>query len=332
MKKILYTILCSLLTINVMSQVIVDTEEWAPTGARWIYHNFSIFTDDYTKFEYVSDTILLGKTVKKMEVTRIVYASAPVIDAPVAGKIGDEYMYESNDSIFWYDKVNNEFDFLYRFNATVGDQFVISNSRARCPVDASFPLSDTVAVISMSVDTFSDRIFSYYETSPNENFQLGTIINNIGCYHNPFPEINPIPCADEFVDVMPETEYMETYVELICYKDDVRGYVQFFSAPVGNDCEHISDNTIGIAELLLGGNVSTLMLYPNPTRDFFVVKNTESPIQVLEIMDLQGKVMRKQNITDAWIQINMSDYAAGVYLVKAMHDDNTISYSKIVKE
>jgi hypothetical protein len=73
-------------------------------------------------------------------------------------------------------------------------------------------------------------------------------------------------------------------------------------------------------------NINTLVIYPNPTNDYLRLSG-HSFIKA-EIYSING-----QKILETTMQnINLVDYAKGIYLLKVYFPDNTIENFKIVKE
>ena len=304
------------------AQYIVDNEPWCPPGATWVYRSFSQSSALYYKFQYEKDTILFSTTVKLLSVYEIHYIGFGENVTRLYNKVGQEYLYESNDSIFWYDQVNNDFSFMYKFNAQIGDFFIIENSRASCQQDASYPLSDTVFVISSYPDTSSNRIFNCNQTSYDRKFGVGAIISNIGSYNNPFPEINRMECNSSMA------EYGEFYVWLICYSDSIRGNIQFEPDPYDN-CNPLSTNIKDI----LNDNRSNYILFPNPSNDCIRIMNSKKlPIKKIEIYSSDGSFIFVGNNINQNSAIDISKYCNGLYFIKITDNENFISVLKFLKQ
>ena len=71
-------------------------------------------------------------------------------------------------------------------------------------------------------------------------------------------------------------------------------------------------------------------LYPNPTADFFIVKNVDlgKTIQ-LEIVNLAGQILLKEKV-EIGSQIDVSAFDAGLYFVKIFDGKGTIEIEKII--
>lgn len=58
-------------------------------------------------------------------------------------------------------------------------------------------------------------------------------------------------------------------------------------------------------------------VYPNPASTAVLIEANNSAITYLEIYDLMGQLVWKQNVTDAQVSVSVADFTPGTYLVKA---------------
>jgi hypothetical protein len=71
-----------------------------------------------------------------------------------------------------------------------------------------------------------------------------------------------------------------------------------------------------------------LKVYPNPTQDFVVLLNEKNPIEKIEIYNLQGQLLYKENnIYQNQIRVDFSNFSNGIYLLTV----NNNSKIKIVR-
>lgn len=66
-------------------------------------------------------------------------------------------------------------------------------------------------------------------------------------------------------------------------------------------------------------------MYPNPVSDILNIE-TETAIKTIEIYNIQGQRVKTSNQK----QLNVSDLAAGLYLVKIQNIENNTAINKIV--
>jgi hypothetical protein len=100
-------------------------KEFAPIGAKWHYNEpgFNITgKPDYVLFESIKDTLIKGRKCRKLS-----------IKLNNARLIGNEYIFQSKDSIFYYNKNSNLFSLLYNFSAKVGDTISFSKTKFKAP-------------------------------------------------------------------------------------------------------------------------------------------------------------------------------------------------------
>jgi hypothetical protein len=76
-----------------------------------------------------------------------------------------------------------------------------------------------------------------------------------------------------------------------------------------------------------------MQAYPNPVTDKVTVKLSEAAGEqgTIEVLDYTGKMLSSQPVTGNSAEIDMSGYAAGMYLVR--YSDNTVKHTiKINKQ
>jgi hypothetical protein len=79
-------------------------------------------------------------------------------------------------------------------------------------------------------------------------------------------------------------------------------------------------------------------LYPNPTSGIVNIQctNHNSPITQIHVFDAYGKLVdvvetNAHGSSAQTAQIDLSDFASGIYFVKAVADGNVVAVRKIVK-
>lgn len=76
------------------------------------------------------------------------------------------------------------------------------------------------------------------------------------------------------------------------------------------------NQTTGISPLSLGEG-QRVRLYPNPTTGTFTIVSANlTDKSFIQICDMQGRILKEENITNASQQINCTDFTAGMYFVK----------------
>ena len=115
--------------------------------------------------------------------------------------------------------------------------------------------------------------------------------------------------------------------------EPVTGYISDNSSKFTQGFQQIWRFGVGISEILEN---NSLVVFPNPTSEVINVKlkNPISENSFLELIDNNGKLLIHQNIEVVKIEtkINLSDYKAGVYLLKvSTHSGKTLGIFKILK-
>ncbi len=321
MKKLTLILVFFSMFCQVKSQFVIDTLPWCPPGATWLYKSSSPSSSIYIQFIYVKDTFFYNLKVKKIVVEGIqIIGPSSSEFARTAEIIGTEYLYNSNDSIYWFDKISNDFKFIYSFNPKLNDEFVIGNSRAICYSNPIFPKTDTIRVTQIFKDTFDNFIFDVYNTDFKRNFKLGAIIKNIGSTSAPFPQINPQFCNNF------KPEYGIFYESLICYSDSLRGTLTF-SAQGKEEC-HFAKTFV--KKVTKKQERLKSKLFPNPAQNSIKIENAENiKYHSLGIYNYLGQQIIMQNGYKEIIDI--SELNTGLYFVKLYHSNGfteTINFLK----
>ncbi len=85
-------------------------------------------------------------------------------------------------------------------------------------------------------------------------------------------------------------------------------------------------NTIGIAEVAS----SDLIVYPNPANEIIFIENTND-ISICEIYNAIGRQMYRNDNCQQKVQINISEFVAGVYIIKIIAEDRVFTKKIVVK-
>ena len=157
--------------------------KFAPLGAEW-YFNVSSFMGSpisYYRMEVLGDTIIQGHTCS-------------VITQQFLGGNGQEqYVYEDNGKVYWYNQTLGRFTTLYDFDAEVGESWT-------CEID-SCAYEVTVTEITYYEGLDQNHQFRAQRVSYNGElgyFGGGTIIDGIGEISGLFPY--PYACVGDIYD------------------------------------------------------------------------------------------------------------------------------------
>jgi hypothetical protein len=78
----------------------------------------------------------------------------------------------------------------------------------------------------------------------------------------------------------------------------------------------------------------TAVTYPNPTKDFIILKITDPTFTNLRysLFDVNGKAIVSDSITTAITEIQMSHLSQGAYVLKVWQEDKSFETFKILKQ
>ncbi len=112
----------------------------------------------------------------------------------------------------------------------------------------------------------------------------------------------------------------------------------FFSSASGGNGTIIQGNQqpyeISVITGIRNTNIDLkAQVYPNPVVDnlILVIRNTELKNLSYVLVDMQGKVLRQNKITNTSTTIETTSYSNGVYFIKVLDKQKPIKTFKIVK-
>ena len=299
----------------------VDNLPWCPNGATWVYQKTSFFGHYNIKLSYIKDTTINNLPTKVLRVSHIsILGPGPLPNYSwTETEIHYEYYTNINDSIYrWH---TNQFLFLYDFNATAGDKWVIhQNKDYSCP-NTVLPSTDTFSIVSTSLQTYDNVTFETITGTDNGNWSIGgTIIKNIGSMQTPYPI--PINNACYGIDGT-----LHLPIQLNCYYDHLRGNIVFNTPPYG-DCSY----TMTPIETIPTSAFSSekINIYPNPTTSDIMVESKNIALESYAIYDLNGRLLEEKNIQTS--NISLGEYPSGIYFLILSSTKNTKHPFKIVKQ
>jgi hypothetical protein len=79
-------------------------------------------------------------------------------------------------------------------------------------------------------------------------------------------------------------------------------------------------------------NENAIQIYPNPAKDVvFLLINNALIDGEIHLFDIFGRVLDRQKITDRQMEINMSSFSGGVYVIQIKENNGSVKSFKIVK-
>ena len=91
----------------------------------------------------------------------------------------------------------------------------------------------------------------------------------------------------------------------------------------------ITINDVGIQDK----ESETAIIYPNPANDILNIRFTanDNDVESVEIYNATGKLQYQSVAINKQIQINVSDFSKGIYLLKVIYNNKTVSYRFVVE-
>ena len=151
--------------------------------------------------------------------------------------------------------------------------------------------------------------------------------------------VNPSVTIEAYLTIS-ENDLPFTYGDTTFMPGTVQSGDYIFNFTTADGCDsviilHLTVET-GINDYSLN---ASMKLYPNPTKDVVNVQLTMNNEQLgdvdIQMFDVYGKmldVIKLQSGTSLQTQIDLSRYANGVYLIKAIAEGNVLAVRKVVKK
>ncbi len=284
MKKITTSILL-LILFAVNSQA----QHWARRDASWHYTlaQYNMWGVDYSAqlISYEKDTVIQNKNCFKLSF--------------------DYFVYEENDTAFFWAKEINKFIPVYYFAANIGDTLQFHHSRFYY----NFTDSTYLAVVdSVKNESISGQMTWYYSILPN---QINTVFQS---QYGPFAH----------------------YSEKIGAKSGfVPNIIEAFDLNYYSFCQYVDSTTFfGIFECNVGvknTEVLAMQLIPNPVTDkLYVVMDERNMADFsIEVLDALGRKIKQIAIFSN--EIDVQSLPKGIYFV-AVKSAQKSGYKKFIKE
>jgi hypothetical protein len=318
MKKKILVVLCFFKIFqSLFAQV--DAHPWTPTGATWLYQATSQMSVLYFKFVYQKDTLAFGKEVKKIVVTKFEYIGiVPNLVRTRETFVSNEYMYNSHDSVFWYN--NNQFQLLYVFSAGNGASWVVQKSNYFTCLNPGTPDTNTLTIRNVQQLLLANRQFTVMDANPQPYWTIGTrIVKNIGSMKSLFPVPGNAGCSviDGNVGI---PEY------LTCYYDNLRGNLDFGG---NGKCQELISATQDVYEKNKHNTVFTI--FPNPASSTLnILSQSHLDIERISVFDMFGKPQMAVKYTGN-NELDIDNLPNGIYII-VIQASNHLNYSiKFIK-
>lgn len=293
------------------SNEVIDTsyeEAFAPTGAEWYYDERFAFSGDinFIKFTSEKDTLINGENCQKISKQgKLICNDRPDV----------EFLYTSNDTVYFFDPIFNEFQVLYVFSARPGDSWIIKIKDEGGEID-----SLTITIDSISTRELNERDgkalhVSYYKNDEYRTMEYSsTIVEHIGdtkYMFNWYPW-STVACDGNYT------------LGLRCYRDSVTG---LYSTGIADSCDYKYKWT-GIDESEIS---SSSILFPNPANDYINITIEEKSAYTAELYDLNGKLLMVSESFKSNIKLDLTDIESGIYILIIKENQMIIMFNRVVK-
>ncbi|MBK7567989.1 MAG: T9SS type A sorting domain-containing protein [Bacteroidetes bacterium] len=102
---------------------------------------------------------------------------------------------------------------------------------------------------------------------------------------------------------------------------DIYPGAEEISNGIDDDCNQLIDEGISINENIL----NSIKVYPNPTVDILFVEYADYDVATIEIINISGQILWKDNIVSALTEIDVSKFTSGIYLLKIITSNGEAS-------
>lgn len=297
-----------LLICTILFAIIIKAQEFAPIGAEWYYNERFAFSGDIDFIKFISekDTIINGKTCSKLTKRHKLYCF---------GRPDTEFLYSSNDTVYFFYTIFNEFQNLYIFNSIPNDSWIIKIKDEEQEVGTITIRVDSVSTIQINGQNLKALHVTYNknnEISP-ESYS-STIIEKIGDIQYMFnwSPWTQIACDANWTD------------GLRCYQDSEIG---LYSTGIVDSCDYIYNWATANFEK----QNERIVVYPNPAKDKIEISYEKCQKVNIEIFELTGKLILSE-IIQTNEEFNISNLNSGIYLIKITDEEKNLFTNKLIKQ
>ncbi|MFN3529717.1 MAG: T9SS type A sorting domain-containing protein [Bacteroidia bacterium] len=270
-------------------------QNFAPVGAKWYYDSSlggaTPRFGAYRLYEVTKDTLINGQSCRLIKQSRHAVSGMQ--------NLADVYVYEANDTVFYYHTTLQRFSPLYMLNVQVGDTLTFD-------VPAEFPAFDpaqthwqAVADSIVPLVIAGDTVRSFYTTSLVDNNFNFTPYG----FHGPYLEkigstflLTPQPLT-----IIPEWDG-----GLRCYEDAALSVNLMQVA-----CDFLTASSVAENRLL-----QQVRFFPNPAQSELRLENNNQQEVTYELHDVQGRLLLAGQLQPGSQSLGLQGFQAGMYLLQ----------------
>ncbi len=315
MKKLYLFLLIAFLSSNVIGQV------WVDKGAIWHYDFWTVGAHGFDRYSYVNDTLLDGHNCQVIEGESYAFTTnSSNVSVLLWHNILDaQYTYVSGDTVFY--RKNGKFFVLLNFGANIGDSWVIDDTNALgwCDDTSRVVVTDTGHMV---INSIAYRTITLQPTSNSPYGLKGAYVERFGNIDTAYaPFQYPFPAGYQCDSIPGIVEWL--FYKFKCFEDSTFTMYN----PLGQDCEFDLTH-LGISE----SDPSELLCYPNPTQGLIFIANEFGDELRLQLYNNQGALLRTIEVSDKLIQIDLSLFPSGLYLLNIQSNHHGQFVKRIIKE
>lgn len=129
-------------------------------------------------------------------------------------------------------------------------------------------------------------------------------------------------------------KFYGTNHEMVYEYDPVTGLVTGKSGGASNYTGIVEVKVDNVPAAILDAKCYDINVYPNPTSDIVTIQLNDTDKKIrFEVIDLAGKLLIQNDVSNPEIQISMKEYTSGIYVLKLLDEKNRFIHNfKIVKQ
>lgn len=284
--------------LSLIGNSVISQPEWAPIGARWTLEERFAFAGSigFIEVTVIGDTTINGQSCRILERTTQSCNLRPL----------QEFMYEDQDKIYFYDTRNDDFNLKFDFGVEADSSYVMyrMNPLNRDALEAVVIAVDSISFYPL---TNGDSLRVQHISSIVSDFNelADFVIQNVGF------DTGLAPTQDALCDGNHERL-------LRCYEDSNLGQLSF----VNVDCQFTNtrDRTDQAEQVI--------ELSPIPATTTLNVKVLKDYPVDIEIFDSQGRILMNRKNVFARIELPIAKLTAGLYFIRVLNNKGQVEQIK----
>ncbi|MCG8329885.1 MAG: T9SS type A sorting domain-containing protein [Chitinophagales bacterium] len=295
--------------MNLFSQ-----KNFAPLNAEWSYENHTLdCSGDYQLFKVENEIMIDDKDCS------VIHAYQWNHESSDWQSTGDTLVVWENDSEVYFLE-NTSFYLLFDFDMELEDTMFYYNPINRGAF-SSTQTYDGQEVPNMLAYVVYDIEFVEAESGQTlRKYYVDAVYNDISGCAIPHIILENIGCmANRFTGEICFSVNKGCHGGFICYRNDTLAY----------DSDHLDCETFTATEEVPYS--IHLKIHPNPTTDYWLLDWEYSEKAQLQLLDIQGNVIRTQAILPGQQKIPAQDLPSGIYLMK-VKGDSVFGSIKVFKQ